>query len=229
MKIDLVPYLKDRYVERNKSNTDPGPVITIARETGCPGKKIAQLLTDILNHQYQQENKKEIWKWVGKEIFDEAAKELDLGPAEVQKVFRGERTIIDQIISSQAQKFYKSDRAVQKTIGQVIRSMANDGHVIILGRGGVALTRDIPRSLHIYLEAPLEWRASLISEKQCCTQKEAIKYVQEIDKRRAQYREYFEGRNSDYTRFDVRFNCMTLSIEEIADTIVKMMGIKKLI
>jgi cytidylate kinase len=228
MKIDLVQYLKDRYQERNITSYDPGPVITIARLTGCPGKKVAQQLTDILNQRYQKNNGKP-WKWVGKEIFDEAARELELPSNEVQKVFKEKRTIIDEILSSQSQKFYKSDRTVRKTIGQVIRSMANDGNVIILGRGGVALTRDIQRSLHIYLEAPLEWRAAVISEKQCCTQAEAVKYVKEIDKRRTQYREYFEGKNTDYTWFDLHFNCMTLKVEEIVESIIKIMEIRKLI
>lgn len=228
MTIDLVKYLKDRYEERNKPSSDPGPVITISRETGCPARKIAQLLSEVLNQRYQKEPKK-VWKWIGKEVFDEAGKELDLDMGEVQKVFKEKRTIIDQILSSQSQRFYKNDRRVRKTIGQVIRSMANDGHVIILGRGGVAITRDIPRSLHIFLEAPVEWRASIISEKQCCTHKEAMKYVQEIDKRRAQYREYYEGKNTDYTWFDARFNCMTLKIEEVVDAIVKLMEIRKLI
>ena len=228
MTIDLVKYLKDRYEERNVASPDPGPVITISRETGCPARKVAQLLSDVLNQRYQKENKK-VWKWVGKEVFDGAAKELDLDLGEVQKVFKEKRNFVDQILSSQSQRFYKNDRRVRKTIGQVIRSMANDGNVIILGRGGVAITRDIPRSLHIFLEAPLEWRASIISEKQCCTLQEAIKYVKETDKRRAQYREYYEGKNTDYTWFDARFNCMTLKIEDVVDAIIKLMEVKKLI
>jgi len=227
MKIDLVQYLKNHYQEQNTPNPDPGPIVTIARQTGCPGKKIAQQLSDALNSRSKKDTKK-IWKWVGKEIFDEAAKELQLEPEEVQKVFKEKRSIIDEIISSQSQKFYKNDRRVRKTIGKIIRSMANEGHIIILGRGGIALTRDITKSLHIYLEAPVEWRAALISEKQCCSQIEALKYIREIDKRRAQYREYYEGTNTDYTKFDLHFNCMTLKTEEIVEVIVKMMELRKL-
>ena len=227
MKIDLVQYLKNHYQEQNTPNPDPGPIVTIARQTGCPGKKIAQQLSDALNSRSKKDTKK-IWKWVGKEIFDEAAKELQLEPEEVQKVFKEKRSIIDEIISSQSQKFYKNDRRVRKTIGKIIRSMANEGHIIILGRGGIALTRDITKSLHIYLEAPVEWRAALISEKQCCSQIEALKYIREIDKRRAQYREYYEGPNTDYTKFDLHFNCMTLKTEEIVEVIVKMMELRKL-
>lgn len=229
MRIDLVHYLKERYQERNLSHPDPGPVITISREAGCPGKKVAQRLTEILNEYLKQKNQKESWKWVGKEVFNEAAKELELEPEEVQKVFKEKRNVVDEFLSSQAQKFYKNDRIVRKTIGDVIRSMANDGHVIVLGRGGVAITKDIPRSLHIYLEGPLEWRASLISEKNCCSLSEAIKFAQETDNRRVQYREYFHGKGTDYTWFDIKFNCMSFEAEDIAQAIFNVAKIRKLI
>ncbi|HEY4786225.1 MAG TPA: hypothetical protein VIH57_09245, partial [Bacteroidales bacterium] len=87
MTLDLIQYLKDRYAERDTASSDPGPVVTIARETGCPGRKVAQLLMEVLNQRYHKENRK-IWKWVGKEVFDEAAKELELEKVEVQKVFK---------------------------------------------------------------------------------------------------------------------------------------------
>ena len=230
MTIDLVQYLKDRYLERNEESKDPGPVVTIARETGCPGKRTAQRLNDLINQRLQQSGKKAEWKWVGKEVFGQAAKELNLGTEEVVEVFKQpDRSIINQILRAQSSKFYKNDISIRQTIGQTIRSMANDGNVIVLGRGGVALTRDIKKSLHIYLEAPLEWRASVISEKQCCKIEEAKKIAIEIDRRRSEYRDYYQGKGNDYTWFDVRYNCMTLTIDEIAQSILKLMEIRKLI
>jgi cytidylate kinase len=228
-KIDMVQYLHERYLERNAPEKDPGPIITISRQMGCPGKKVAQMLQDKLNHIASSTGKKEEWKWVGKEIFEEAAKELDIEPENIKDIFQHPRSIIDQIISAQSNKYYKSDKRILKIVGQVIRSMANDGHVVIVGRGGVALTRDIPKSLHIYLEAPLEWRISMVSVKHGCEIPDAAKYVKDIDHRREQYRTYYQGKNSDYTWFDLRFNCMTLSITEITDTILKLMEIRKLL
>ena len=229
MKIDLAQYMKDRYLELSKTSADPGPVVTIARETGCPGKKVAQKLTEALNQRIKQAGKREEWKWVGKEIFVEAAKELELDPEQVENVFKQKRNIIDQILSAQAHKFYKNDRTVLKTMGDVIRSMANDGNVIILGRGGVAITRDIAKSVHIFLEAPLEWRSLIISQKEDWTVEEAKKYAIETDKERNSYRDFYHGKNTDYTWYDARFNCMTLKVDEIVEEILKLMEIKKII
>lgn len=229
MSINLVTYLKDRYQEIELKSVDPGPVITIAREMGCPGKYVSGLLTEALNTRKNASGKKHEWKWVGKEIFSEAAKELNLEPRTIQQVFEDKRGVVDEILSAQSSKYYKSDQKILNTTGKIIRSMANHGNVVVLGRGGIAFTRDIAKSLHIFLEAPLEWRASLLSEKYHLSLAEAKKYAQEIDKRREKYREFFKGKNTDYTWFDVRFNCMTSKPEEIVATIIKMTETKKLI
>jgi cytidylate kinase len=136
--------------------------------------------------------------------------------------------MLDEILSAQQHRYYKSDHKIVNTTGKVIRSMANHGNVIVVGRGGIAFTRDIPKSLHIFLEAPLEWRASRISEKYDLSLPEAKKFAQEIDKKREQYREIIKGKNTDYTWFDVRFNCMTSQPEEIVEVILKMAQVRRL-
>ena len=106
--------------------------------------------------------------------------------------------------------------------------MAHEGHVIIVGRGGVAITHDIPRSLHVMLEAPLEWRTLRVAENYQISQEEAKKNAIEIDKKRKEFRDYFQGKESDYTWFDLTINCMAFSIEEIVHIILKAAEIKKL-
>jgi cytidylate kinase len=229
MKIDMVQYLKERYLEREMENRDPGPVITIAREAGCPGKRIAQQLQDALNQRYLKTADKKEWKWVGKEVFEAAAKELELEPENVKNIFNHPRSVVDEILGSQSRKYYVNDRRIRKTIGDVIRSMANDGQVIILGRGGVALTRHIHKSLHVFIEAPLVWRVSILMEKDSLSESDATKYIKETDKQRQQFREYYQGKGTDYTWYDVRYNCMTLCVDEIVQSIVNLMENRKLI
>lgn len=229
MSINLISYLKDRYGEIDLRAGDPGPIITIAREMGCPGKCVARLLTQAMNERKAFSSKKHEWKWVGKEIFAEAAQELNLEPQIVKQVFEEKRGIFDEILSAQSYKYYKSDNKILNTTGKIIRSMANHGNVVVVGRGGIAFTRDIPKSLHVYLEAPLEWRTARISEKYNLTLPEAKKFAQEIDTRREKYREFFKGKNTDYTWFDIRINCMTSRPEEIVDVIIKMAETRKII
>ena len=104
----------------------------------------------------------------------------------------------------------------------MIREIAEQGQAIIVGRGGIAITRDLSNSLHINLVAPLDWRAAIISERYNVSIDEARISAIDIDNKRKEFRDYFEGKNSDYTSPDISFNCMTLSIDEIVSTIVKV-------
>jgi len=107
--------------------------------------------------------------------------------------------------------------------------MAFEGNVIIVGRGCVAITHDLPKSLHIMLEAPLEWRTIRIAETYNISQEEAKKTAIDIDKKRKNFREYFQGKGTDYTRFDLTIDSMAFTIEEIVRIIIKAAEIKKLV
>lgn len=230
MKIDLAKYLTQRYIESLGKQKFEGPVITIARESACPAKKVASCLVSRLDQIKGSKAKDMPWRWITKEILSESAKELNLDPAEIEYVFKFEKkNFFDDILSSQSHKYYKSDRSIRKTVAKVVRNIASEGNVVIIGRGGVAVTREMERSLHIMLEAPLEWRVTRNSEKFCLTEKEALKLTQETDRKRKEFRDYFHGSGTDYTRFDIRYNCMTLKAEEIADSIVNLMKAREFI
>jgi cytidylate kinase len=227
MKIDISKYLKDRYEEKISKNFFPGPVVTLSRELGCPAKKIAQKLMTGLNESSRTYSKDIPWRWISKEIMEESARELGVDLSEIQYVFDyKQHGVLEDLLLSHSRKFYKTDRKIRNTIARVMRNFADEGNAIIVGRGGVALTRDIPKSLHIHLEAPLEWRALRTSEKHNISIAEARKYCKEIDAKRKQFREYFEGKASDYTRFDMKFNCMTLDIDEIVNIIIEALKIR---
>ncbi len=231
MEVDLIKYMSNRLQEESGNKGRPGPVITISRLYGCPAKKIAKLLTEELTQKMIVKAYKNIqWKMITKEIMSQSARELELDPAKIKYVFDYEqKSLIDDIFSAHLNKYYKSDRRIRNTVGRVIRNIACEGYAVIVGRGGVAITHDIPLSFHVNLDAPLEWRSIRVSEKHNISLEEAEKMTKDIDKKRKQFREYFEGKNTDYTRFDLTINCMTLSIDEIVKIILKAAEIRKLI
>jgi len=230
MHIDLVKYLSEKIVQETGRFKDSGPVITISREYGCPAKLIAKRLSEELSRKTFVKGKEVRWKYMTKEIMAEAARELDIDPDRIKYVFDYEhKGLLDDVISAQFSKYYKSDKKIRKTISKVIRNMAEEGNVIIVGRGGVAITRDIPRSIHIMLEAPLEWRVARIAENYNISIQEAKKSALDIDNKRREFREYFKGKETDYTWFDLNLNCMTLSIEEIVSVLVHVAEIRKIV
>lgn len=229
MHIDLSKYMADRVHEETDRNKEPGPVITISREYGCPSKIIAAKLAEELTKKVSIQGKDTKWRYVTKEIMAESAKALEVDPEKIKYVFNYEQKgMLDKILLAQFDKYYKSERKIRNTVAKVIRNMAYEGNVIIVGRGGVAITHDIPRSLHIILQAPIEWRTVCISEKYNISQQEARKSALDVDKKRKEFREYFQGKNADYKCFDLTFNCMSFSMEEIVKMIMKAAEIKKL-
>ncbi len=230
MKVDLSKYLNDWYKEDPAKNIFPGPVVTISRELGCPAKKVACLLAEKLNKINSPVDKEQPWKWISKEIMQESAKVLNVDCSQIQHVFDYRtRGLLEDLLLTQSKDYYKSDTKILATIAKVIRRIAVEGNAIIVGRGGVAITRDIPKSVHICLEAPPEWRALRTAEKHQLSIDQARQYNQSIDKKRKQFRDLFHGQGTDYTRFDLKINCMTLSQEEITEIIIGAMKAKKLI
>ncbi len=230
MSIALIKYLSEWGKRPSDKYREPGPVVTISREMGCPGKMLTDLLVQELNKKYRLKDELR-WKWLAKEkILEIASARLNLPKEEIDYVFEAKRKgIMQEILESMSTKYYKSDKHIQNTVKNIIRSEASKGHVVILGRGGVAITRDIPRSLHIHLEASFEWRVIRVQEMYHFEPKEAEQYVREIDKKREEIRVYFGGKDTDYTRFDLTFNTMTLSVQEIVDIIIYAMEVRNLI
>ncbi len=230
----LLTYMKNRFMKDilipSNSKSKIGPVVTISREYGCPAKRLAGMLSSALNRIELENYSKHRWHWIGKEILEESAKELNLKPTMIREVVNKEQSgVVDDIVKSLSHRYYPGDIKIKKTIGEVIRSFAEHGHVIIVGRGGVSITRDIANSLHIRLMAPLEWRVNDVSKKQMISLSEAKKKILHIDSQRESIREFFEKKKVENDEFDVIFNYMTLDEDDIIATIIRLMETKDLI
>jgi cytidylate kinase len=227
----LSNYMKTRMDRKSikEVHKDYGPVVTISRAYGCPGKIVAQDLAFNLNKRLIGTHAKH-WKWISKEILDESARELKLNKYSVREaVHANKKGVMDDLIISLANKFYPSDAKVKQTLADVIKGFAKEGNVIIVGRAGVSLTRSIHKSLHIRLQAPVEWRIKIVSERQNIPIEEARRKLLEIDYKRNHLREYYEGMKPDDSIFDIIFNYQTMNEEEILESIIKVMELKKLI
>ena len=230
----LLNYMKKRFNYESPVSKKPliklGPVVTISRDYGCPAKRLAGMLSSALNRVELENYSQKRWQWISKEILDESSKELNLKPTLVREVANKEQDgVVNDIVKSLSYKDYPGDIKIKKTIKEVIRTFAEQGHVIIVGRGGVSITRDIPNSLHIKIQAPLEWRINDVSKKQMISLSEAKKKILHIDDQRSQLRDYFGGKKVDNNAFDVIFNYLTLDEEDIIATIIRLMESRDII
>lgn len=228
MKDILHQYLKNRYQLKEKDSSEnkvPGPVITISRECGCYAINMANTLVDKLKKITGEE-----WTVLTKEILVEAAEKLDLHPKQIEYVFESkEKSTWDDVFSAMSNKYYKSDKQIKKTIADVVQAMAKHGNCVIIGRGGVILTQDVEKSLHLKLQAPLEWRATQLQKKHGGSLKEMKTYARTVDDKREILRNFFYRKPLELTHFDLVFNAMKLNDEMMVNTTIEILKAKKII
>jgi cytidylate kinase len=230
MTIDLKKYLTEQYQRTISKNQEPGPVITISRQYGCAAKEYAAMLGEKLNELKKNKDEKNEWTWLNKEIFVKTARELNLKESRILHVFEGQKKgLIESIILSTSEKYYTSDTVILKKIIEVIRSFAESGHIIIIGLGSVAITRDIKKSLHIKLEAPFKWRVEQAVKKYGKNFAETEKITIETDYKRDSLRKMYTPKSDPDELFDITYNISSLSKEEIVDSIISILQKRKMV
>lgn len=220
----FLKYMSERAGKRKSpvpTNVIPGPVITISREYGCPGKRIAEKLSEVLTKKSEELGYNKEWRWISKEILEKSAKELKLSSDMLKQLsdYRHSSFFKDLALFF-SEEYYPGDAKIKNTIARYIHEEAVQGNVIIVGRAGEAITKNIERSYHVKFKAPLEWRAQVVAEEEGKTLAEAQKECIEQDKRRAQFRDYFEKGRQDIEFFDATFNCKTMTDEEIVEMLI---------
>lgn len=212
----------------------PGPVVTISRECGCSAKRIATKLSKILTgYNYLSETKTDVeWKWVSKEIIEKAASELEMYPAKDGDVSGGEaKQHLDEVTAAfSTSKVYKADdQQAIDTVKKVVRSIAEEGHYIIVGLGASIIAQDIPQRLSVKLQAPLDWRINRIMQISNLSYADAQEYVLEVDRHRDAFVEHVAGRKLDNNDFDLIFNYSTMLDDHIVDVMVNVLKNKRII
>lgn len=230
MSNSLLIYLNKRLKEENPFSKGnilmAGPVITISREVGCNGLKLANLIAKRLNAQRMISE----WKVLSKEVFYQSAKELDLEPEKVRRIFKqSDKYVFDEILKAFNNKQYKSERRIIKTVSDVVRSFAIDGFSIIVGRAGHLIAKDIQCALHIRLVAPLEYRINTIMENNGLNREEAKAFIKKVEQERISFRKAIcEGKLIE-EMFDITINRATFTDDQILDIIEYSFDKKRLL
>ena len=220
----------ERLAFTSAKHSQQGPVITISRECGCPGNEIAELLKNKLNQKLIKDGHSPKWRWVNKEILLKASEELKMNPRDVKTYIKAKESgMLHDLVASFTETYHVRNASIKKVIFEVIRNLSVEGHVIIVGRGSGTIAWDIPKSLHLYLEAPLSWKSNIVSVQKGISIAEARKFVLERDMQQLKFRDNYRTKFSDEIYYDERFNCKSLSKEQICELAFQAAELKKLI
>lgn len=218
----LFDYFDERYRQSvlSKPQIDDGPVITISRQTGCDARLVAELIVENLN----QNSGTTKWKWVDKDIIYKIAAELNTEAQRVESFYKGaELPDLSEMIMAFSGSFV-TDSRVKKAIKDVVLAMCKEGHIVLVGRGGVSIARGIKDALHVRLTAPLYWRVANIMEKMNLSIDAAEEYVLDRDEKRNNLIQSFLDKKSvniDFL-FDATINREHFTVSDTAELIVSM-------
>ncbi len=211
---------------------EAGPVITISRQTGCGASKIAWSVCEKLNKRADKSSGKTNGKWgfISREILLKSAEQLNLDPMSLKHVISDtDRGMMDQIVDALSSHSHKSDNKIVKTIEEVIRQFGTNGNVVILGRGGASICKNIMRSLHIRIEAPEEWRIAEIAKRLDFSKAFATEYVRNHDAERDFLITKLFGRKPLLSDYDVQFNRTRFTENDLVEAIINLAALKGLI
>ncbi len=196
------------------------PFVTISRQSGAGGNSLANALLEELGR--RQGPLFQGWKRFNQELCRKIAEEPGL------KVYLDEllkfeyrsaiEDMMDEIIAGNTPQ-----DVVNKKIFHLIRTLATFGKAVLVGRGGVCLTRELPLGIHIRLVAPLEVRVKRMRDLLKLSEKKTKEFVLEQDKSRERLLKAFFGKNiDDPLLYDAIWNTGAVPIEQIARSVVMM-------
>jgi cytidylate kinase len=121
-------------------------------------------------------------------------------------------------VGSSAQEL--DDALYIKTLTTIIGELGETGNIVILGRGGQMILKDLPTALHVLTHAPLELRTLRIAEREQLALEEAGKRIQERDSgREAFHRKFFKVDVNDPGLYDLVIDTSRLPYTVAAEII----------
>jgi hypothetical protein len=208
------------FPESKSAHAGGAPFVTISRQAGAGGHVVARALLD----RTLEARPKALFE--GWSLFDERLAEMVAENPALKVSLKG---LAEEDFASGIQDMVSSwiaglspQSAVVAHLFKVIRGLASQGKVIIVGRAGVCLTRSMPLGVHLRLMAPLDVRVRRVRAALEASEKEAHRVVADHDRARAALvKTYFHRDIDDPLLYDLVWNTDTVPIEVIASTTLR--------
>ena len=152
-------------------------VITISRELGSEGDKIADIICEKLGYcMVGKDMLMDIAQEAGVDV--EAVKAMEESFVKRARLVSGEMT---SLYRKQATAFEKRGVIDDQTYATVIQNTmldyAREGQALIVGRGGQMILKDFPGALHVRLFAAEEIRAKRLALREDISEQAALRQV----------------------------------------------------
>ena len=217
-------YLRDHIDDIGKKK-EPGPYITISRQWGCDGYELGRMLVEKLNERDEEKR----WKVYYKELLKQLAEDTGLAEEILEKERMSKPSLVKDFLRGLKKNGIPDGYEIRNNITMMVRTVAFEGHAVIIGQGGTAATGDLANGLSVRVEAPKDWRVARICRRDKMDKAQAMAKIEEIEKNRDYLRKMYEQQNPREPVFNLVFDNAAFSNDLITDMIIKAMEAKGLI
>ncbi len=177
--------------------------ITISRQMNSQGDELAAQIAQQLG-----------WRRVCRDLINQAA--LAAGAPEVALAE------IDELGFFGLEPSAKEWQAYQSQIERFILDLANEGNVVIVGRGGQVVLRDYPDVLHVRVIAPIETRVTWLQQEKNMLLESARACLEKSDGARGRYlRQSYRANLNDPTLYHLTINTGLLDLPQAANLVAQ--------
>ncbi len=163
-------------------------VVTISRQLGSQGFEIAQALAAEMGYRL-------VWR----ELINQAA--IRAGAPEVALAVIDELNLLGICPSPEKCQAYI------EAVAKVIHELADEGRIVIVGRGGQLILRGHPNALHVRIVAPLEVRVERLAASKSIPAKAALAQIKASDRtRRLYFQKFYQADWDDPELYDLTIN-----------------------
>ena len=190
-------------------------IITIGRQFGSGGKCVAEVLgrklgIPVYDHELIMKAAQE--SGVSAEFFEQS---------DEKRRFFSLSSIFASAYSSETEN-YMSDKGLFRIQCETIRSIADHGPAVIVGRCSDYVLRDRENTLDVFLTSPIEKRAARVSERQGIGYDKAVELIEKEDRNREEYYNYYTfGNWGVASNYDLCIDSSRAGDEGTADIIIE--------
>lgn len=209
-------------------------VVTISRQFGSGGSEVGRIIAQQSDLNY-----------IDREIIDQVA--LRLGVDAEQVAHQDEQTsgTVGHILEAMQlgnpfvvnySTLYEQSKGLSQSqemayfylTQKVILELATEGNAVIIGRGAQFLLHNLPRTIHIYIFAPLDFRVENIMKSHKLDHAQAADLIEQRDHEHDMYLRYYYGADGrDPGLYHLLINTSLFSFELAADLIRQALPLAK--
>ena len=162
------------------------PFITISREPGAGAWTLAQQLVAALDAPGGGEH---AWTCWDRELMEKVATDQNIHAPLMQSLEESSHSWLSDFFGSLSMSNAApgDEASLYTKVAGTVRALAQAGHTIIVGGGGVFITRRMPGGIHVRLIAPLEHRIAALAQREGVSKDEAAARIRRLEKNRQSF------------------------------------------